>query len=206
MEAALDSFVNKQDWKNAASAAGNLSELHLVLGDLVRAEARAHEAVEHADRSQNNFQQLSKRTALADALHQCSDLAAARALFEDAESSQRTLQPSYPFLYSVRGHLYCDLLLELNDAVAVVRRSTQALAVASTHGWLLDIALEHLNLGRAHLALDELGPAREYFDRAVEASALLEHSTTCRAASSPAPPSAARPAISSWRAGISPRR
>jgi tetratricopeptide (TPR) repeat protein len=109
------------------------------------------------------------RTQLAGVLHQRGDVTSAQTLFEDAESRQRAWQPSSPILYSLRGYLYCNVLLERSEAAAVARRATQTLEWAPVHGgWLLDIALDHLSLGRAHLALGELGPARQHFDRAVE--------------------------------------
>jgi tetratricopeptide (TPR) repeat protein len=64
--------------------------------------------------------------------------------------------------------LYCDLLLERGEVVAVASRATQTLQWVTEHGWLVDIAFDHLNLGRAHLARGKLGPARKYFDRAVD--------------------------------------
>ena len=78
VEAALDRYVNGGNWQNAARATGNLSALHLVLGDLGRAEARAREAVEHADRSRDKFLEIAARARLADALHQRGTSAPAR--------------------------------------------------------------------------------------------------------------------------------
>ena len=177
-EAALDRDVNERDWQKAASDAVNLSELHLVLGDLGRSEARAREAVEHADMSEDTFLEMRARVWLADALHERGNLAAAQALFEDAESRQRAEEPSYPLLNSLQGYHYCDLLLEQGEAAAVARRATQTLEWFTPQRWLLDIAFDHLSLGRAHLALCEFGPAREHFDRAVEGLRAAGHLDT----------------------------
>ena len=168
METALEHFVKGRDWDNAAAAAGNLSELHLVVGDLARAEARAREGVEHADRSWDTFDRIVARTQLADALHHRGDFAAAQELVEDAEARQRAQQPYYRLLYSLPGYVCCDLFLEQGAATAVVHHATETLEWATAQGSLLDIALDHLSLGRAHFALGELGSAQGHFDRAIE--------------------------------------
>jgi hypothetical protein len=55
-------------------------------------------------------------------------------------------------LYSVQGYQYCDLLLS-RGRVAVARdRALQTLQWARTQNIVLDIALDTLTLGRAHLA------------------------------------------------------
>lgn len=168
MEAALDSKVNAGDEINAARAATNLSEVHAVLGDFRRAEARAREAIEHSDRSHDKFLEIAVRGQLGYVLLVRGNFADAQALFEDAELRQRTWQPSYPFLYSVAGYFYCDLILEQGDAPTVARRASQILEWSIPQGLLLTVALTHLSLGRANLAQGERAPANEHFDRAVE--------------------------------------
>lgn len=88
---------------------------------------------------------------------------------------QAELQPGYPLLYSVQGYQYCDLLLaeaeqaagqvlrasragSRNPALgqachAVTERAEQTLTWAEQHLLVgpLDIALDHLTLGRAGL-------------------------------------------------------
>jgi hypothetical protein len=171
MRAALEMAVDREGWKNAAISAGNLSELELTLGRTGAAIEDAAQSVEHADRSADDFQRMGKRTALADARHQAGDFAGARELFEQAEVMQAKRQTSLPRLYSLQGYRYCDLLLSpaeqaawrgaLGEAMAgtefvarcaeVFARATQTLDWVSRGGWLLDIALDHLTLGRAAL-------------------------------------------------------
>lgn len=70
MRAGLDAQIAEESWKQAAIAAGNLSELTLTLGDVAGAVAAAEESVELADRSGDAFMRMVNRTTLADALHQ----------------------------------------------------------------------------------------------------------------------------------------
>lgn len=168
IEAALRRRVNERAWERAAVVAGNLSELHTTLGDLEQSETRAREAVEHADRSGSEFQEIVARAKLAGALHQRGDLAGAQALFEAAESRQRTYQPHHPLLYSLGGYLYCDLLLDQGSADVVVSRAAQNLEWVTARRWLIDIGLNHLSLGHAHLAVGKLEVARANFDQAVD--------------------------------------
>ena len=149
MQASLEMYEADENWKAAAITAGNLSELHLAAGAAARAVDVARQAVALADRSGDAFQRMGKRTTLADALHQAGDVAGAAALFAEAEISQRTMQPEYPLLYSLRGYQYHDLLLAQGQADEVLRRATQTLAWDEPFGRLLDTGLHHLALGRA---------------------------------------------------------
>ncbi|MEE8583955.1 MAG: hypothetical protein V3T83_03790, partial [Acidobacteriota bacterium] len=198
MRAGLEGAKKQEDWKNAAARAGNLSELHLTLGDLPQAVDDARHSVELADRSKDAFEKRSKRTALADGLHQCGDLAQARSLFQQAEQMLKKEQPQDPLLYSLAGFRYCDLLLGGCEALAwtppapqpesapsrpqaltrcreVRERAAQTLELMIQQEWLLDIALDHLTLGRTFLleavleapSPDLLSPAQHHLDRAV---------------------------------------
>jgi len=148
-QAALEGFVAEKHWANAAIQAGNLSELFLTRGDLARAEEFARRSVDYADRSGNAFQRMAMRTALADALHQAGRTAEGSALFREAEGLQAERQPEFPLLYSLRGFRFCDLLLGRGECEEVLRRARKLFEWRLPSDSLLDIALDHLSLGRA---------------------------------------------------------
>ncbi len=151
MRASLEMAIATNDWKNAAIRAGNLSEMKLRLGELIEAVALAKDSVEYADRSGYWDQQMSMRTTLADALHQAGERARAGELFQEAEQLL-VKHLRYPRLFSVWGDKYCDLLLGLDRCVEVRERAAGTLASwAERRKGLLDIALDHLSLGRAEL-------------------------------------------------------
>lgn len=56
-------------------------------------------------------------------------------------------------LYSLQGYRYCDLLISVGSPVQAKERAIQAIDVARRNNWVLDVALDTLTLGRAHLAL-----------------------------------------------------
>lgn len=152
MQASLDMAIKQEDWKNAAIAAGNLSELRLTLGELSLALAVAEQSVHWADKSRDEFQCMSKRTTLADAQHQSGDLAAAAENFAAAEALQKQRQAEYPQLYALGGFRYCDLLLTRGEWREVLRRAEQTLEYRHENWYsLLHIALDQLSLGRAYL-------------------------------------------------------
>jgi hypothetical protein len=111
VRAGLAMKVKQEDWESAANGAGNLSELELTLGEVALAVTDAKQAVTYAERSGDAFQRLSKRADHGDALHQAGCLVDAERRFREAEQMQAGHQPEYPLLYSMRGFLYCDLLL-----------------------------------------------------------------------------------------------
>ncbi|MCG3155790.1 MAG: hypothetical protein DKINENOH_02398 [bacterium] len=183
MQAAIDNFVGQKNWKEAAINAGNLSELYLTLGEVSQAVASARQSVDFADRSRDGFIKESMRTTLADALHQAGELTEAQKLFREAEAMQKQRQPEFPFLYSLRGFQFCDLLLSQGQYQEVQKRARQTLEWAKKYLGLLDVALDKLSLGRAFLllALSEvegqalvettaraLGAPGQYFDQARE--------------------------------------
>jgi tetratricopeptide (TPR) repeat protein len=153
MQAGLDALLAREDWQNAAQAAGNLAALHQSLGELARAEDLARTSQQLAEQSGDAFMRIGRRTTLAEVLLQRGHVHAAGDLFAHAEAMQENLDPGHPLLYSLRGYRYCDLLLERRPAgmTQVRERASQALALAEQQGFLLDIALGHLTLGRAWL-------------------------------------------------------
>ena len=172
MRAGLEGFIKRKDWKNAAVVASNLSELELALGEMDRAISDAEQSVIFADSSSDEFQRLSKRTTLADALHQTGKSDEALKCFREAEEMQAQRYPTNPRLGSIGCFRYCDLLLAgpehiawqktlklgnpsitdfLSDCRAVQERAHQAIKVSEHNNWLLDIAHGHLTLGRATL-------------------------------------------------------
>ena len=168
IRAGEDMSTEQEDWKGAAVDASNLSELQLTLGEVAAAVASAARSVDHADRSEDLSMRMMTRTAHADALHQNGEQNAALELFQEAEELQKQLQPQYPQLYSLGGFHYCDLLLTLDESQQVLQRAEYSLAISERNNWLLDIALDHLSLGRAHLQQQQLEPVQQHLDQAVD--------------------------------------
>jgi tetratricopeptide (TPR) repeat protein len=171
MEAGLKAFVGSEDWTNAAAQASNLSELTLTLGEVARAVSFGTQSVGLAGRSGDAFQGMASRAALADALHQSGQLKESAEVFREAEALQAERQSRYPRLYSLAGYRYCDLLLSVGGPEAwkeVQRRAEQTLQWAIKYLGLLETALDHLSLGRAHLGLRNFVKAAEHLDQAVE--------------------------------------
>ncbi len=175
MQAGLEVHAKQEDWKNAASAAGNLSELCLTLGEVKQALDYARQSVGFADRSGDAFERQSNRTTLADALHQAGELPEADSLFRKAEAMQKERQPKYPCLYSLPGFQFCDLLLSQGQYREVQKRAGQTLEWAKqVDAGLLTHALDKLSLGCTHLfQAEEQGTgdftqARDYLNQAVD--------------------------------------
>ncbi len=172
--------IDNEDWKGAAVNASNLSELELTMGDIEGAVRDAEQSVDFADRTSDPFERKTDLTTLADALHQAGRSGDALARFREAVAID-------PFLYSLSGFRYCDLLLADAERAAwqaegigathrnnplpqgergpelcreVERMAGLTLVWAKQETALLDIALDHLTLGRAALyrsILERLG-------------------------------------------------
>ncbi len=176
MKAGLEIQSKQEDWKQAASAASNLSELLLTLGEVSQAVEVARQSVTHADRTDDWQVKMMFRPTLADALHQSGQLKEAEKWFREAEEMQKQRQPEYKYLYSLRGFQFCDLLLgkEKGTVREVRERAEKTLEIAKESGLsLLTIALDTLTLGRAGMMMQAMEEgtdftmAAEHLDRAV---------------------------------------
>lgn len=151
MEASLEMLSNDKDWKRAAAAASNLSELYLTLGKVASAENYGAQSVSFADRSGDGFEMVSNRSNHADALHQAGKNLAAENLFREAETMRKKRLPEYPYLFSLSGFYFCDLLLSMGNDQAVLERARMTIKIAEENHWLLDIGLDNLSIGKALL-------------------------------------------------------
>ncbi len=183
MRAGLNMSIRQRNWKGAATGASNLSELELTLGRVATAVQDGEQAVVFADRSGDAFWRMATRAWLADALHQQGEREPALDRFREAEAVQIHRQPQYPLLYSLQGFRYCDLLLAeaegaawqrqlattpwqgagrgegLDACYAVEQRCRKMFEWRVPSDPLLDIALDHLTLGRAALLRAVLDPS-----------------------------------------------
>ncbi len=150
IQAGLDNYIQQKNWEYAAILTGNLSELYLTIGEVGSAVKAALQSVEFADRSGDEFQKHNQREKLGNALHQSGKDSEARRLFRDAESIQKKSQPTYNYLYSMGGFVYCDLLLSRGEYREVLIRAKQTLEWGKSGYALHDFALDNLSLGRAH--------------------------------------------------------
>jgi tetratricopeptide (TPR) repeat protein len=188
--ASLEVCTALGDWKQAAIRAGNLSELSLITGELGAAVTYAELSVSLARRSHLDEEVMKDLTVLADALHQVGRLEESRSAFTEAEVIQGRLYHECPFLSGLRGYRYNDLLLGEVESVALVPTAVRIASIQTkcrdvqkraetTLAWfkeqypLLDIALDHLILGRVHLLRERLDlredgrDARDLMDQAV---------------------------------------
>jgi tetratricopeptide (TPR) repeat protein len=178
MKASLDGAIAQEDWKNAAIRARNLSDFSLITGDLNHALEYSRQSVDLEDRSGDAYQRIANRTALADALHQAGRLSEAEAAFQEAEEMLSMGELKYEFptesiLFGIWGFRYHNLLLSIGEYQEVLKRENQ---IKDFH-WnrsLLDIALDHLSLGKSHLLqalqeeTDDFTQAAEHLNQAVD--------------------------------------
>ena len=111
LRASLEMAVRQKRWRNAASRAGNLSDLEVTLGRLPDAVADARRSIVHADQSGDPFVRMAMCATAGDALHQSGQRADAGTLFAEAERILKEIQPEFDLLNSVPGFRYCDWLL-----------------------------------------------------------------------------------------------
>ncbi|WP_210546109.1 ATP-binding protein [Rhodoferax sp. PAMC 29310] len=171
-QSALSMRVEKSDWAQSSISASNLSELELTLGSTDSAIENAELSVTYAHRSGEPFRIVVALAKVGDVLHQAGRRSEAEKRFRDAEALQTKCQPTFPFLYSVQGFRFCDLLLtgaersawriylkqgedKIHEMVpdGVARRAAETLRWLQNdpHMAFLSIALNKLTLGRAAL-------------------------------------------------------
>ena len=160
-------YLERGDWPNASIAAQNLCELAVLLGDLTIAAEHATAAIEHADRTTKPSHPMTSRALRAYVYWQQGRAEDARAGFLDCETRQTRYQPDEPFLYSLTGYLWCEVLLGDAEHSAwtggtdpgtltaicdtVTERATHTLQTAKDNGRLLYIGLDRLTIARSTL-------------------------------------------------------
>jgi tetratricopeptide (TPR) repeat protein len=190
--------VRQGDWINAAICAGNLSEMELTLGQVGAAVQDVERGVTYADRSNDILQKMKLRAKYADALFTIGRQAKAIELYREAEAMEPWIKPEYPVLFGWVGFHYCDVLLAPAERIAwkyilqhttldsvlkmatafckaVEEKAAQTLKESEEyqHTTLLDIALDHLALGRAFLyetlmSKSEMRNAKSEIEEAVD--------------------------------------
>ena len=97
MQAGLHIDITRQDWRNAATAARNLSQLHLSRGAVADAIDLAQQSIVFAEQTEDNlFSQIGSHALLANTLYQAGDYAKAGAAFAEAEQIQHCLLYTSP--------------------------------------------------------------------------------------------------------------
>jgi tetratricopeptide (TPR) repeat protein len=169
LEAALALCIRNKDWRESMGPADNLSEVYLYLGDVHQAVEYAGNSVEYSDKSGKLFERMASRSTLGNAFHQAGEFAKAASAFQEAEALQQARQRDRPYLRSVNGLQYCDLLLSrgaVSDAIMRARLILHWLGDEQTN--LVPRAMCGVLLAKA-LLRDEKGG----HDHAVEARELL---------------------------------
>jgi tetratricopeptide (TPR) repeat protein len=177
MRKGLEMWCSLRNWKEAAVAAYHLSDLELSKGNLEDAIAEAEHSVEYADKSGNAFLRRCLRSSHADALHQAGRPDKAEKRFNEAHTISANRQLRTRLKHWFPGFQYYEFLLAKaergawgaflrRDAPRVSEQSEQpgraeleccwkhasdTLTVADVNKQLLDIALDHLALGRVAL-------------------------------------------------------
>ncbi|WP_353570433.1 tetratricopeptide repeat protein [Candidatus Albibeggiatoa sp. nov. BB20] len=159
-----------KDWENASTTALNLVELHLALGSLQQATENAQLAIDYAQQSGDDFEQIKSHAYLASCLHLQGQLAEALPSFQQAEKLEQNRGNQY--LSSGTGFYYCTLLLDQAPTTAdiehVLQRGEYGLEISQQTNFLQDIAKDKLTLARCYQALKS-AQAISYFDEAVTA-------------------------------------
>lgn len=150
MKACLKLYESDNAEKDVAIAANNLSELQLTLGDIKEALHKAEQSVTFADRSGDDSIKEAFRTTLAEALFHAGKTEKAERFFIEAEKRQKKRWSESPYLFSLWGYRYCDLLISSGRHAETLKRAETILEYKN-EGWysLLCIALDNLSIGRA---------------------------------------------------------
>ncbi len=160
-----------EDWKGASVTAQNLVDLYLPLGRLAEAHDAAQQAIEYAEKAEDVAIQMVSHAYLGQCLHRQGQRQAALAAFERAEALQAQDNPNTPQLFSLRGFLYCAVLLDQAEEAAAVQqvlaRGEYSLEIGKQNRHLLTISLDHLTLARAHWRLGQSPAAADAFQQAV---------------------------------------
>ncbi len=155
MRDCLNAYVEQQQWNEAAQVAGDLSLLHVTLGQLSEAIDPARAGVIYADRGGSAFDRVRALSNLTHALIQGGRTEEALEAFQQAdgivrEDSLRTDAPAEQGRPTLQSYWFYDLFLDLGDYDKVRELVELPRSPRTPTGMpKLDKALESLALGRA---------------------------------------------------------
>jgi tetratricopeptide (TPR) repeat protein len=181
----INTAVKLKDWINATQANNNLTFLYLVLGKLGDAEKVAKTAMNYAQLSsteRNNLfhpeffpshrRRIESYGYLASVLHYLGRTKEAIQYFQEAERLQKQIETNFYYLYSISGSSYCAFLLDTahdkNDIERILDRGKKFFEWRESGDFLLDIAFDHLTLARTYEALQHTKNATTEFNSALQ--------------------------------------
>ncbi|MBZ0107141.1 MAG: ATP-binding protein [Candidatus Scalindua rubra] len=145
---ALEMRIEQSNYLEVARIASNLSELYLTLGDVASAQKYCEQCVIIADSRWEWVQKMINRTTFADALHQEGKIKVAEKLFIEAENIQKKNQPEYPWLCSLPGFRFCDLVLSMGKYQPVLEMVRCVIKIQTTTP-VADFGFNNLSIGKA---------------------------------------------------------
>ena len=171
-------WIRLENHGEAAVNNSNLSSLLLLLGELQAALERVSDAVDFADKTENNVRQAAFRGGQANVLAMQGKMHEAKILFEQAEHREAQEHPDFPYLYSFMSGSYYAAFLIHNEPpstlLTLAERVWAAFQMSVNVKNLLDIGLCGLNLAGLAARLGEETAAAK-FDGAIHA---LENAKT----------------------------
>ncbi|MBF0096333.1 MAG: hypothetical protein HQM04_12825 [Magnetococcales bacterium] len=160
-QTALQAAQAEEDWKGAARAAVELSNIWLLTGDWQPLVALVAQADDWLRRHEDPLTRIYLHSRLAVVRHRQGDLAESHRLFQEAERWQSERQTAYAWLIGLPGSSYCDLLLEQargqGDWERVLHRSQYSQKVVKNQ---FALAMDCLMQGRALAGLQQSEAAR----------------------------------------------
>lgn len=147
MNTGLEAYFAAENWAAAANAASNLSQLHMVMGELAQALTLAQRSVEYARRT-TGFWRLGSEGTLAIVLYQRGAFETAAEKFQQVEAVQDRRGDRFQ-LTSVPGFYHSEILLSRNQFHEV--RVRHSLQISEQYNYPLDVALDNLSISRAYL-------------------------------------------------------
>jgi tetratricopeptide (TPR) repeat protein len=168
LEISLASALHKnQALGSAVIAANSISNVYLSLGMIDKALKNALYTIALAERSNIWQSNVLAYACCAHTYHQRGDIYNAENFFKQAETIQIACQ-GVPYLYSLQGYYYNDLLIFLRKAKLVKRHASKALKYGDNFYSLLSFGLEYLSLAKAWLIDGEIRQANLWLAKAVE--------------------------------------
>ncbi len=147
----LISSVASEDQKEAAIAAGNLSEIYLTIGNLVQALSYAQYSVDLADRSGDSQERMNKRATLAYTLQQSGHASNAQAVFNEVEQIQKASRRPRASARQESGLYNLNVLLANEQDEQIQEKQPKLTQTRKPSEATLDLAIEHLSLGHRYL-------------------------------------------------------
>ena len=162
----ISSFISDSVPIQGAKSLLNMSELHISCGNLIEAEKYVAKIRENYDLAEPAISEMFLST-YSKILFQKGHAKKSESRLKKAEKKQRKFTKEHPFLYSLHGIQYCEILLEKNRANDALKRLKKIYRYSKGKQSIMDMAFCGTTIGKVYMKQNNLSKSLAWLEKSM---------------------------------------